>query len=232
MINFASKSIYLLLKMTFFSTNKSLSGLRRFVIFSVLFFTSFVFAIEASAQRTARGQYFLDVNSGFSLLHDPSLGFGVSAGQYLLTSRWEAGVDMQIKRNYGFKNGVQNYYPMFAHASYMFRLCSDRTRAINLYAGLGALLGAEVLGPEPVDPLFGYGNAGGSGVDVDFGQIEDAKNADPTIAFIYGFQPKFEAELFILKRVALTASLRMPFVFGSEYGFFNLTGNAGLRFNF
>lgn len=194
----------------------------------LLAFLSIVFTCissDAYAQRTARGQYYVDAVGAASITATPSLGGSVQAGQYLLSSRWEAGVDLLVKRDGTF------YVPVYANASYLFRLCTNSTRAISLYAGLGALMGAEITQPEAVSSDTGYGDAGGNGLDINFEEVQDAEQAPSNVAFIYGLQPKVEAELFFLKRVALVASLKMPLTFGSAHQAFNLTGNVGLRFN-
>ena len=180
---------------------------------------------DVFAQRTANRQYHVDINTTASILATPSLGGSIMGGQYLLSSRWEAGLELLVKRNKTL------YYPTYISASYLFRLCSNSTRSINLYAGLGGLLGAEITTPEPPAADTGYGNAGGSGVDINFDEVYEAEQATSELAFIYGFQPKIEAEVFILRRMALVASIKAPLTFGSAHQILNVTGNIGLRFN-
>lgn len=177
------------------------------------------------AQRTANGQYFVDVSAASSILSTPSLGGSISGGSYLLSARWDAGVEMLVKKDKTL------YYPTYASASLLFRLCSNSTRAISLYLGLGGLMGAEITTPEAPTSDVGYGNAGGSGVDINFDEVYEAEQAPSNIAFIYGFQPKLEAELFIFKKAALIASVKAPLTFGSAHQVLNVTGNIGFRFN-
>lgn len=177
------------------------------------------------AQRTYSGQYYFDVSGSASVVRDPSLGGAVRFGQYLLSSRWEVGVQGMLK-----KDGVR-YYPVLAEGTYLYRFCSDRSRAVHLYGGIGAHIGLEVSMPEAVKPGTGYGDAGGMGVDLDFSEVDRGGDSSPATVFLYGVQPRLEAEVFLFRRVALVGAVAMPLTFGSAHRVFNMTGTVGLRYN-
>ncbi|MBQ7826720.1 MAG: conjugal transfer protein TraO [Clostridia bacterium] len=180
--------------------------------------------MPAWGQRTSNRQLYLDFTASSSVVSDPSLGGGVSFGQYLLASRWDAGVDFLMKRD------GKPYYPVYAQASYMFRFCANRSRSAHLYGGVGVLMGAEVSTPEEMTPSTGYTDEE-SGVGVDFSQVEEVQASVAGVAFLYGVQARLEAELFIARKVAIVGAVRMPLTFGSAHSVFNLVGTVGLRFN-
>lgn len=200
---------------------------KRFIIkaaFAALLFLT-CFCREASAQRTSDGQLYFDLSGSASVISNPSLGCSARFGQYMLSSRWEVGVSGMLKRD------GDKYFPVFAEASYLLRFCADRSRAVHLYGGIGILAGLEVTPPAELTPDVGVDEGDGSGVDIDFSEMEKVEMGSASTAMIYGVLPRLEAEVFIGRKVALVGAVSMPLTFGSAHGAFNLIGSVGLRFN-
>jgi hypothetical protein len=94
----------------------------------------------------------------------------------------------------------------------MHRIASVRSRAFSLYGGGGAFIGYELYDPAsrlPANISTGLGDG----------------------AFIYGIDPGIEAEVFISRRVALTAGCTMPLTFGSVTRWIRMNATAGIRLN-
>lgn len=196
-------------------------------ILSVTIFTAVfwgIFSQDSDAQRTADKQYYLDVHGSSSLLKSASLGGTVAFGQYFLSSRWEVAVEGMMKR------GKAEYWPVYVQGTYMKRFCANRSRSVNLYGGVGALMGIEVGLPEIVSDTPGY-TQNNSGINIDFSEVEAAEAATSAVSFLYGVHAKLETEMFLFKKVALVGSVSMPITVGSPNKVFHLLGGIGLRFN-
>ena len=138
---------------------------------------------QASAQRTMPGRCCVATAGGWN-------GSSVSAeaffSQYTLNGFWEAGVlgsDYKLPMNVG---GSVHYEHLAAAGGYQFRLAATRDRAVNLYGGGGAFIGAELF--DPMHRLPAYYSL-------------SVKRE----SFLYGIYARTEAEFFLGRRLALTA---------------------------
>lgn len=162
------------------------------------------------AQRTMKGQIFIDASGGWKP------GATIGAGGYLIPGYWCAGVEgMLLSRRLAQAGSVMtgrlDVYHAGAHGGFMYRFVGTRSRAVNLYGG-----GEAWLGLESVDP---------------FGRLpEDVvlSIADGT-TFVFGVTPRLEAEFFLGRRVALTLGGRLPLTFMSRMGILSYQGTAGIR---
>ncbi len=187
---------------------------------SLYIFFAFLFANEASAQRTAVDRGFISISQVTSISSLPSGGMEIEGGRYLLNSLWSVGA-MAIDRNQrvSISNGTseEDYYDhlMWAiHGGWKYRFIHSYSRAFNLYIGARAYLGAnhyEVFKSLPAELDGGF----------------------PTAEFIYGVQPELECEIFMGSRLALLLSAQIPVTFSAYYSPVLLfpAASFGLRLN-
>ena len=165
------------------------------------------------AQRTAKGQFFADVEGVFSFT---SVGAGITFGQYVSPGYWSASIlgvnrvaDMVTSSG---QSSDLDYLHVGASGNFMYRFISTDSRALSFYAGGGLFLGAEV--PDP------FGKQPNGGV-LPFGT-----------RFLYELFPELAMEVFPINRVAFVVKFRTPVNFSSSVGHFNYELGAALRLNF
>lgn len=169
--------------------------------------------LDASAQRTMRGQMFLDLEGQYPL------GASVAVGQYTLPGYWQAGVNLLQMREYLRLDGAVDLmnldtYHLKAEGGYMFRLLSTRSRSFGIYGGAFGWVGIEAVDPLKVLP-------------------EDILlNIDKGRSFVFGATPRLEAQLFFGNHIALVIGGEVPIAVRSRIKMFNPQGTAGLRFAF
>lgn len=170
-----------------------------------------------SAQRTAKGQFFIDASATVSV---PEFGVGAHAymGQYRTGFFWDAGFMMLSDKVY-FSNGKSaGYMDLMVGGGAFWRPLATRTRSLNVYLGGDGFVGLELYDP--------------------FNILEDKDKtlADGTVftgnRFIYGVIPAVEAEYFFWDRLALVAAFRLPVVINSRVTVLRYSAEAGLRYNF
>lgn len=182
----------------------------------------------ASAQRTAKGEAFLSVDSSAPLTGIRTPGVSLWYGRYGLDFYWKAGGTVQ---EYLYPvGGVQGdgveprigCIQSTAGGGAMYRLLGTYTRRLNVYAGGTAHMGwTWYVLPEGLPPAEGYEDEG-----------------DMTGGFTYGVTPSLEAELFLSRTVALTTGIHAPLYAGTQMqerygkGLIHLTGSIGVRVDF
>ena len=167
---------------------------------------------EAHAQRTMRDQNLLTVQMQTPCTGARYFGGNLSWGRYMLDAYWRTSASV-VPRGVGLSTGhTMDVVSIRAGGSYMHRIASVRSRAFSLYGGGGAFIGYELYDPAsrlPANISTGLGDG----------------------AFIYGIDPGIEAEVFISRRVALTAGCTMPMTFGSVSRWLRINATAGIRIN-
>lgn len=172
----------------------------------------------ASAQRTAPGSWHV---AGSWVTPFYSLGGGeLSGGRYGVTDQWQAAVGAVNRQAAETGSGeMVDLLRVRAEGRWLFRVFNTRSRALNVYAGAGLFVGAELLDPSSrLSPSTesGLSNNGYSGT-----------------AFIYGLSPRLEAELFVSEWVALYGSVSVPVCMGTRLpSVIDCEAGVGVRFNF
>ena len=164
--------------------------------------------IQASAQRTMSRQPF--VGADFIWSGAPSAQ--IRAGQYLQSSLWEASVSLTQMSKAISTGDRLHLADITVGGDWQWRLVSNRSRSMNLYAGGGVFAGYEVYDPygrlpDTLDHGLGKGR------------------------FIYGISADLSAEIFFCRRIALVLGASTPLMFSSPVGWFRWEASAGIRFN-
>lgn len=172
-----------------------------------------LFAGRAEAQRTMRGQMFLDLAA-----HYP-VGASLGVGRYVMPGFWKAGLEELRMREYLLVDGTVDdvaldVWQTKLQGSFMFRLASTRSRWLSLYAGGGAWVGLE-----SVDPLKRLPES------IVLPGLPDHK-------FVFGVTPEVEVELFMGNHFALVVGGRMPLAFLSNIRMLTAQARAGFRIAF
>lgn len=169
--------------------------------------------VEASAQRTMRGENLITVEGSYPFTGPYGWGADLTYGQYLLSSYWKAGASVSTYSATFTDGQPLPYLHACAHGGWMYRLVGTRNRVFNLYGGAGAFLGYEAVDPKGLVP-------------------EEYKGEDFSSGrFLYGVQVSLEMEIFFSRRVALILGARAPMNFSSPYGWFHYQVGGGLRLN-
>ena len=158
----------------------------------------------AAAQRTTAGQGMLSLDGGYPC------AASLSYGQYLPSSLWEAGAFAQYRSYYINSEYSMPYYPVGVFGNWMYRIISTRSRVFNVYAGAGVFLGWEFYDPEKTLPDF-----------ISSSLIDGA--------FLYGVNPKIQAEVFFTRRIAVILSGNAPINFTSSCAWIQPCGSIGFR---
>ena len=149
--------------------------------------------LTASAQRTMSGQFSLSISAHYN---GSFLGAEAFLSQYTLNGYWEVGVNGDAFRTPLSNGNNLEYADVAAKGGYFFRLVGTRSRSLNLYAGGGAFAGIEAIDPRRRLPSY-----------LDSG-LKD-------FSFLYGLYAKGLTELFIGRKVALTATCGLNVNFSS-----------------
>ena len=173
----------------------------------ILLLTLLLTIQPASAQRTMSGQFSLAVSAHYN---GSFLGAEAFLSQYTLIGFWEAGVGGDAFTA-PLSNGLRlEYADVAARGGYLFRLVGTRNRALNLYAGGGALVGIEAIDPRMRIPSY-----------YDLGL--------PSIGFLYGLYAKSQAEVFIGRKVALTLGGGLSVNFSSRISHLHPDAELGIK---
>jgi hypothetical protein len=149
-----------------------------------------------------------------------------SFGQYILSSRWDAGVA------YGYRTGHSTpYHTITVQGTWLRRIYGTSNRAFSMYCGGGLRTGVDFgLLPE-------VENSGTSteGPSVNEGGVswfpETDKETKPSSSILYGFHFVYDMEIFVSDRVALVGDFRVPLNFNSLGPICCPEVLIGLRFN-
>lgn len=162
---------------------------RQDIILTVVlaFVLSLVVSIDATAQRTMKGQHAIGIDVSGRIPNLADIGICLNYSQYLLNAYWQVGAfvgNNQIKTD----NGLNlEYIDSALCGGYMHRLIATKSRSICLYAGGGAFIGYEFYDPRKDLP---------ANIDTKL----------PTGNFLYGIFPSIEAAFFVTRQLALTVS--------------------------
>jgi len=168
--------------------------------------------LEASAQRTMRGESLLSAEVHYPFSKPYWLGADLSYGEYLLNSYWKAGASV-TEYTHSLPDEVSmGYLHATAYGEWMYRLVGTRSRCFCMYGGGGAFLGYE-------------------GVDAFSLLPAEMKEDFGSGYFLYGVSVSLELEVFFSKRVAFILNGRLPLNFSSQFGWFHYQAGAGLRLN-
>lgn len=179
---------------------------------------------NADAQRTSDRQFYLGADGGTVVAGDRGFSCGMSFGQYLLGSKWDAGIGWMPRR----RSQGDFYHQIVAGGGWSYRFFGTRNRAVNLYGGVGALVGYEhipyTFTDLEEDVMYEEGGSVSNTIVSSSGQKDK-------VALLYGLYASLELEMFVSRRVAFMLSSRMPLIFDSAEGIFGLSMNVGMRFN-
>lgn len=179
--------------------------------FFIVFCLSFV-CLKANGQRTMRYQNTLTAQLSAPYAENPDIGGCIGYGQYTLNGYWFTGVQSVGRRQPEGKYSFIQTQTLRLYGQYMHRLIADRKRIFNLYCGGGPFIGYEFYDPFKRLPSH----------------IQKS-SADST--FIYGISGSIEAEIFIMKKLAIVICANVPLTFGSETSWLRGNSTAGVRIN-
>lgn len=185
----------------------------------------FLASTGASAQRTAEGAFFLDLNGSYV----PVNGFGgnLGFGRYTMIGFWETRANA-LFMNYFIDAEAAKCNHYMVQGGYLFRLAASRSRVLNLYGGGGAFIGAAT---------FNTTDAGWSKLS----QLAKKDWYSQQTSFLYGAYAKVDFEVFFTDTLAFDLAVKAPFGFypKNEFealqkitGFVRCEVSAGLRINF
>ena len=138
------------------------------------------------------------------------IGTQISWGQYGLTWYWKAWLNASPWSITVQTGDRMTYGQITSGADFMYRLFSNRSRSLSLYAGGGAFLGIE--GYNMWHKLPPY-------IETDF----------PKARFLYGLDASLEFEAYVSRTVALTVSGNAPFTISSLVRPFHFQLRLGVR---
>jgi len=189
---------------------KMMKEIRRYILVALSLLL--LFGGQANAQRTMKGQMFLDLAG-----HYP-IGGSVNVGQYLMPGYWMAGLEELRMREYlllGDTDAVAlDIWHTKLQGSFFYRLVSTRSRALSLYGGAGVWVGLE-----SVDP---------------FKKLPDTIVLPglPDHKFVFGVTPEVNMEVFMGSHFALVVGGRLPLAFLSNIRMVTAQARAGFRIAF
>ena len=170
----------------------------------IMLFLLCALPLTARAQRTTCGGGMVSLEGFYPL------GAGLSYGQYLPSSYWEAGVNA-LWRNHDINDEYKmQYMPLCAFGNWLYRIVGTRSRSINLYAGAGVFLGWEFYDPCKTLP------------DFISGAISDG-------TFLYGISAKIQLQAFLSRRFSVLLSGLAPINFSSPCKWIQPCASLGLR---
>lgn len=181
---------------------------------------------SAHAQRTAYGERLISVSAHVTQFGPYSLGTEAMFGKYLLSGYWFGALGFSNRCELDSVTSESIFYPRAeVYGGYMQRVFGSRERNFNFYGGLDIFLGAEMfdlfrtLASATKQALYSVG-------------IND-------YSIVYGLSPRLEMELFISHLFAVTASVRIPVCFNTNFSVSDaikvapgVEAGIGLRLNF
>lgn len=194
---------------------RHITGRRAFLLAALL--AALSFSVDAHAQRTMNGQFFMGAEGRWPL------GADIGVGQYLQWGYWHAGITAdRLSRSLsagqdGDRVSLEFWHPM-AEGGLMARIVATRSRSLSLYAGGTGTLGVEFYDPFRKVP---------SGVVV----VLPSGGSPVSRKFIFGFCPRLEMEWYLGARTAIVIAARAPMAFGSQMRWISADASLGLRIN-
>lgn len=162
---------------------------------------------QASAQRTMQGRCSVAIGGGWD---GSSICAEAFFSQYTLNGFWEAGVvGLDYKRPMSV-GGTLRYDDIAVSGGYQFRLVATRSRAVNLYAGGGAFVGAELV--DPLRRVPGYYTL-----------------PVASTSFLYGIYAKSLVEFYLGRRLAITAQAVTHLTPSNKLHLFGFVAGVGLK---
>lgn len=181
--------------------------MKRTLKYFILAVALFWCCTQASAQRTMPGRSSVAIMGGWN---GSSVSAGAFFGKYTLNGYWEAGLvgdDYMVPMSVG---GKLHYDDVVVSGEYQFRLAAARSRVLNLYAGGGVFAGAEL-------------------VDLMHRLPEYLSLSVPSASFHWGIYAKMVAELYLGRRLAVTASASVPLTPTNKFRVLGFTAGIGLK---
>lgn len=167
------------------------------------------------AQRTSKNTQYISASASWTL---SSFGGELDYGMYLHNSHVFGGLNIGNRAELDVPtNEIVNHQSLELLGGWEWRLYGSRSRMVNVYIGGDAFIGAEALDVFKTARETTRQSYYLSG-------FKDYK-------FIFGISPRAELEFFVSRSVALTAGVRAPVTFLSQYGYINLDVLLGARFN-
>lgn len=172
-------------------------------------------ALSAFAQRTVSGTSVIEICGGLSLLDEPgtSVSASVAYGQYTIDGIWTAGVDFLNRIRETDLETEYDVTHITADFTRQWRIAATWNRILNLYAGVGAQLGVELLDPRSM---------------LSAGERIEGSSA----LFLYGINGVISAEAYMMPYFSLYATAKPILMGGSRLGYYCMTASIGLRFSF
>jgi hypothetical protein len=169
--------------------------------------------LDAGAQRTMRGQMFMNLEGQWPV------GASVGVGQYLIPGYWDAGFDLMrmhepLRLDGAVEDTFLESWQLKAGGGFMFRLLSTRSRSLSVYGGGDAWVGLEEIDPRHLLPT-----------DV-------VLTIDTGRKFVFGATPRLEAEIYLGRHFALVLGGQVPVAFLSRIRYASPQGTAGIRIAF
>lgn len=144
----------------------------------------------AQAQRTTCGGGMVSLEGFYPL------GAGLSYGQYLPSSYWEAGVNALWRSHDINDESKMQYMPLSVYGEWLYRVVGTRSRSLNLYAGAGVFLGWEFYDP--------------------FTSLPDHLSSNlPAGTFLYGIRAQAQLQIFLSRSFSILLSGKAPINFSS-----------------
>ena len=191
----------------------------RLVVAVVAVAASLFSSAECPAQRTMRGQGFVTAGAFHGVAPQSSssvYGAGVRAGSYMLSSYWEAGLDVSPR------TAPDSLGCVTISGGMMWRVAETRSRAFNLYGGADVFAGID---------FTDFGGAAEGIVDDGKPTGQDS-SGDGAAGFVYGLEPRLEAEVFVARRLAFVFSSQFPLKLRSRQDHVSARVGVGIRLCF
>lgn len=173
----------------------------------ICLFLGSIFCVEASAQRTMKSQSFLNAECLYDF---ESFGVSTTFGQYTLGGFWETGLDGHLYKADTDSGIVLDYAHCCVSGGYMFRLAGTKRRNINLYAGSGVFIGAEIL--DPMNRL-----------------LDNYRLSMKKAEFLYGIYAGMLTEIFVMEKLAIVVEASLPLNFSSRISMLGYDVGLGLK---
>ncbi len=184
----------------------------RRVLISVLLILAL--AVCASAQRTAKGQFYIGADWA-TTVYPKVMSYhvvNVGVGQYSLFGKWQAGVQYATRDAFGIVS-------VLARGGAMYRFYGSRSRVVNFYGGGDLMLGADFCS-EQISVLVPDGDG-----------TTKTETQEATSGFVWGIDPRLEFEVFPFTKVAFYLGASFPVKFSTQQKMFQIVPYVGIRVN-
>lgn len=171
----------------------------------------FITSIDASAQRTMKGQFFIGAEGIVSVIRPRDHGLALEFGQYTLKGLWSSRCSSTCSSPEIMPGHRLTYIDICGEGDYLYRLVGSRSRQFNLYGGGGVFIGYEFYDT--------------------FGSLPEhiATELPKTGQFLYGITPRLEFEAFLSRKIGISLGLSAPVNFTSLISKFRPRVTLGFR---